>query len=67
MFCVSGSERKGKVFVSRSCLTLLRPRELLPARLHCPWDFTGKNTGVGWHFYLQGIFLTQELNPLLLH
>ena len=27
----------------------------------------GKNTGVGWHFFLQGIFLTQELNPCLLH
>ena len=24
-----------------------------------PWDFSGKNTGVGSHFYLQGIFPTQ--------
>ena len=22
----------------------------------CPWDFPGKNTGVGFHFLLQGIF-----------
>ena len=25
-----------------------------------PWDFPGKNTGVGCHFLLQGIFQTQE-------
>ena len=24
-----------------------------------PWDFPGKSTGVGCHFLLQGIFLTQ--------
>ena len=35
--------------------------------LHCPWDSLGKNTGVGWHFLLQGIFLTQGSNPCLLH
>ena len=28
--------------------------------------FPGKNTGVGCHFLLQGIFLTQESNPHLL-
>ena len=37
-----------------------------PARLLCPWDFTGKNTGVGCHFLLQGIFPTQGSNPHLL-
>ena len=31
------------------------------------WDFPGKNTGVGCHFLLQGIFLTQGSNPHLLH
>ena len=36
-----------------------------PARLHCPWDFPGKNTGVSCHFLLQGIFLTQGSNALL--
>ena len=36
-------------------------------RLHCPWDFPGKNTGSGWHFLLQGIFPTQGPNPGLLH
>ena len=27
---------------------------LWPSRLLCPWGFPGKNTGVGWHFLLQG-------------
>ena len=29
--------------------------------------FSGKNTGMGCHALLQGIFLTQGLNPHLLH
>ena len=41
--------------------------ELQPARLLCPWDFPGKNIGVGSHFFLQRIVLTQGLNPSLLH
>ena len=45
----------------------LRPRGLQPARLLCPWDSPGKNTGVGCHFLLQGIFPTQGSNPGLLH
>ena len=28
----------------------------------CPWDSPGKNTGVGFHLLLQGIFLTQGKN-----
>ena len=31
----------------------LRPHELQHARFLCPWDFLGKNTGVGCHFLLQ--------------
>ena len=34
------------------------------ARLLCPWEFSGMNTGVG--FFLQGVFLTQGSNPCLL-
>ena len=30
-------------------------------------DSPGKNTGVGCHFFLQGIFLSQKSNPGLLH
>ena len=32
-----------------------------------PWDFPGKNTGVGCHFLLQRIFPTQGSIPGLLH
>ena len=39
---------------------------LLPARLLCPLDSPGKNTGVGCHFLLQGIFLIQTWNLGLL-
>ena len=36
------------------------------ARLLCPWDSPGKNTRVGSHALLQGIFPTQGLSPGLL-
>jgi len=44
----------------------LQPHGLQPTRLLCPWNFPGKNTGVGCHFLLQGIFPTQGSNPHLL-
>ena len=34
-------------------------------RLPCPWDSLGKNTKVGSHFLLRGIFPTQGSNPSL--
>ena len=37
------------------------------ARLLCPWNFPGKNTGVGCLFLLMGIFPTQGSNPNVLH
>ena len=37
-----------------------------PTRLLCPWDPPGKNTGVGCHSLLQGIFQTQGSNLQLL-
>ena len=37
------------------------------SRLLCPWNSPGKNTGVGSHSLLQGIFPAQGLNPRLLH
>ena len=43
------------------------PHRQQPTRLLCPWDSPGKNTGVGSHFLLQGIFLTQGSNPGLLN
>ena len=49
----------------RSCLTLCDPKDCSPPG-SCPWDSPGKNTGVGCHALLQGIFLTQGSNPHLL-
>ena len=54
-------------WVAKSCLTLLQPHGLQPTRLLHPWDFPGKNTGVGCHFLLQVIFKAQESNPGLLY
>ena len=59
-----------KVLVTQLCLTHgLEPatQGLQPTSLLCPWDFPGKNTGVGSHSFLQGIFPTQGLNLGLLH
>ena len=36
-------------------------------RLLCPWDFPGMNTGVGCHFFLQGILPIQGRNLHLLY
>jgi len=41
----------------------LPPHGLKPVRLLYPWNFPGKNTGVGSHFLLQRIFPTQRSNP----
>ena len=42
--------------VSRSVVSdSLRPHGLQPTRLLCPWDFLGKNTGVGCHRLLRNI------------
>ena len=42
----------------QSCLTLCNLWTVATSLL-CPWDFPGKNTGVGCHALFQGIFLTQ--------
>ena len=39
----------------------LWPQGLYLARLLCPWNSPGKNTGLGGHGLLQGIFRTQGL------
>ena len=63
-----GVGKKAKLLVSQLCLTLCDPIDCSPpARLLCLWNFPGKNTGVGGHSLLQGIFLTQGSNPGLLH
>ena len=42
------------------------PCGLQPTRFLCPWDYPGKNTGVGCHFLLLGILPPQGLNLHLL-
>ena len=51
-------ERKVKVLVDQSHPALCNAMDCSPP---------GKNTGVGCHFLLQGIFPTQGLDPGLLH
>ena len=45
----------------------LQRQGLQHTRLLCPWDSLGKNTGLGCHALLQGIFPTQGSNPGLPH
>ena len=59
-----------KVLVAQSCPTLTTSWTVAhqsPLRILCPCDSPSKNTGVGCHSLLQGIFLTQGLNSGLLH
>ena len=58
--CKKKKKRKSRSFVYGS-------HGLWPARLLCPWDSPGKNTGVGCQFLPQGIFPTQGSNLGLLH
>ena len=44
----------------QSCPTLCDPIDRQPARLPCPWDSPGKNTGVGCHFLLQCMKMKSE-------
>ena len=45
-----------EVIVTKTSIIIIRP-----------WDSLGKNTGMGCHCLLQGIFLTQRSNPGLPH
>ena len=49
----------------QSCLTLCNPMDYSPPGSSVHWDSPGKNTGMGSHALLQGIFLTEGLNPYL--
>ena len=71
LFWILSERKKCSCYLNMGCLLLklllfshqvmsdsLWPRGLSPTRLLCPWDFPGRNTGVGCHFLLQGIFPT---------
>ena len=53
--------------VTQSCPTLCNPMDCSPPGSSVHGDSPGKNTGVGCHALLQGIFPTQGLNPALPH
>ena len=40
----------------------VQPHRRQPTMLPRPWDSPGRDTGVGFHALLQGIFLTQRSN-----
>ena len=50
-----------------SCVQLLVTPWAVACQLLCPWNYLGKNTGVGSHSLLQGVFPTQGLNSGLLY
>ena len=60
-------EKKEKNEVAQWYPTLCNPMDCSPTKLLCPWDFPGKDTGVGCHFLLQRIFPIQGLNLGLYH
>ena len=53
--------------VAQSCPTLCNPMDYSPPGSSVHGDFPGKNTGVGSHAFLQGIFPSQGSNPGLPH
>ena len=50
---IVGKINVGMCSVAQSCPTLCSSHGLQPTRLLCPWDSSGKNTGVGCHSLLQ--------------
>ena len=54
-------------FVAELCPTLCDPMGCSPPGSSVHVDSPGKNTGVGCHVLLQGIFPTQGSNPGLMH
>ena len=53
--------------VTQWCLILCNSMDCSPPGSLCPWDFPGNKMGLGGHFLLQGIFLTQGSKSCLLH
>ena len=71
--CCSSNRQAVWVFISALCKDRFLPGTVAPRLGRASPDISkcaksdspGKNTGVGCHFLLQGIFLTQEWNPCL--
>ena len=55
------------VSITQLCPTFFDPTDCGPPGSSVHGDYPGNNTGMGCHFFLQGIFPTQGSNPHLLH
>ena len=65
---LKNAKRERKAVLGHSVVSYFsRPHGPQPTGLLCSWNFSPKNTGVGCHFLLQGIFPAQGSNLLLLH
>ena len=64
---VSKSQTRLNILVTQSCPTLCNLTDFKPTRLSVHENSLGKNTGVGFHALLQGIFPTQGSNLGLPH
>ena len=51
------------MLVTQSRPTLCNPTDCCPARLLCPWNYLGKNTGVGSHFLSPGDLPNRFIEP----
>ena len=65
--CVLGHDVIHCVLVTQLCLTLCNSMDCSPPGSSVHGDSPGKNSRVGCHFPLQGIFPIQESNLCLLH
>ena len=54
------NDLRPQVYLRNLHFTLLNSFPRQPTRLPCPWDFPGKNTGVGCHFLLRCMKVKSE-------
>ena len=66
-YCIMMVKSEVKVLVTQSCRTLCNPMDYSLPGFSVHGDFPDKNTAVGCHFLLPGIFPTQGSNLGLLH
>ena len=66
-FLLKARNKTTMCLIAQLCLALCDPMDCSPPGSCVHEDSPGKNTGVGCHTLLQGIFLTQGSNPGLLH
>ena len=59
--------KENRCMLSHSVMSNSVTHGLQPAKFFSPWDSPDKNTAVGSHALLQGVFPTQGSTPGLLH